>query len=122
MVSKRRVEQRGGDQHQQRYFSDVYRGEEGGLARFGSGATSSLALTPGLLAQQSGKAGGTVAPLVVVTHASILTAHHQVVAHTGCGFKQKKTPVVHTFSIFSHFLPITMCKHDIFHLHNLLSL
>lgn len=42
-------------------------------------------LAAGSLAQDAREARGTVASLVVVARAAVLTAQHGVVAHPGCG-------------------------------------
>lgn len=47
------------------------------------------ALATGSLTQDACEAGGTMAPLMVVARATVLTALHCVVTHTSCGDKAK---------------------------------
>lgn len=62
---------------------------EGGVSR-GLVATLPRALAAGPLAQDACEAGGTVAPLMVVARAAVLTAQHRVVTHSSCGDKAER--------------------------------
>lgn len=48
------------------------------------------ALAASSLAQDAREAGGTVAPLMVVARAAVLTAQHSVVTHPSCGRQKQK--------------------------------
>lgn len=56
---------------------------EGGLARVGPTTAPQLRLTAGLLTQQARVGWGTLAPQVVQTHTTVLTAQELVVTHSG---------------------------------------
>ncbi len=48
------------------------------------------ALAASSLTQDAREAGGTMAPLMVVARAAVLTAQHRIVTHAGCGDKAKR--------------------------------
>lgn len=48
------------------------------------------ALAASSLAQDARETGGTMAPLMVVARATVLTAQHRVVTHPSCGDKAKR--------------------------------
>lgn len=48
------------------------------------------ALAASSLTQDTGEARGTMAPLMVVASATVLTAQHRVVTHPSCGDKAKR--------------------------------
>lgn len=52
--------------------------------------TLSGTLAASSLAQDACEAGGTVAPLMVVARAAVLTAQHRVVAHPSCRHKTER--------------------------------
>lgn len=48
------------------------------------------ALAASSLTQDAGEAGGTMAPLMMVASATVLTAQHRVVTHPSCRDKAKR--------------------------------